>query len=160
MSKQTIKVQLDRTVPVDWSIFKLSAVGSETLVETDQGFVRASCLAPEHRLIEHGGSSVDIEWVDRRDFSADDLRAYPDLNPVVIPAGQFGFGIPRRNTILSPNQMIWAERQGGIHLAFGSARRLAPEPFKLRNQGIPVSYVVLVCSRPAMFNAEGMWLPC
>ena len=160
MSTQTFQVRTDTTVPVDSSIFNLRAVGSETMVETDQGLLPAKSLTTQHRLREHRGLFVDIEWVERLDLSAENLNKYPGLNPVLIPAGLFGPGLPRRNTVLSPSQKIWAKRSDGIPGAFGSARMLAPDPLKFHEQDIAVSYIVLACSRPVMFNAEGMWLSC
>ena len=103
---------------------------------------------------------VAIEWVELLELSPKELRRYPGLKPVLIPAGYFGLGLPRRNTILSPAQKLWAERPGGSHIAFGSARMLAPNPKLFHEQDIAVSYVTLACSRPTMFNAEGIWVPC
>ena len=160
MSTQTFQVRADTGVPVDRSIFNLSALGSETMVDSDQGPVLAKSLTTQHRLKGHQGFYADVEWVERLDLSADDLNKYPDLKPVVIPAGYFGPGLPRRDTLLSPGQKLWAECPGGSHIAFGSARMLAPDPLQFRDKDIAISYIVVACSRPTMLNAEGMWLSC
>ena len=160
MSTQTFQVRADTGVPVDRSIFNLSAFGSQTMVDSDQGFVPAKSLTPQHRLKCHRGILSDIKWVERLDLSGDDLNKYPDLKPVVIPTGYFGPGLPRRDTLLSPGQKLWAECQGGSYIAFGSARMLAPDSSQFREQDIAISYIVLACSSPTFFNAEGMWLSC
>ena len=102
MSTQTFQVRADTGVPVDRSIFNLSALGSETMVDSDQGPVLAKSLTTQHRLKCHRGLYADIEWIERLDLSAYDLNRYPDLKPVVIPAGYFGPRLPRRDTLLSP----------------------------------------------------------
>ena len=121
MSTQTFQVRADTCVPVDRSIFNLSAFGSETMVDSDQGLLPAKFLTTQHRLKCHRGLHADIEWIERLDLSAYDLNRYPDLKPVVIPAGYFGTGLPRRDTLLSPGQKLWAKRPGGTQSH--SARR-------------------------------------
>ena len=64
MSSQTFQVRADTTLPVDRSIFNLSAVGSESMVESDLGLVPAKSLTTQHRLKEHRGLFVDIEWIE------------------------------------------------------------------------------------------------
>ena len=160
MSTQSFQVRADTNAPADRSIFDLSAMGSETMVDTDLGLVPAKKLTTQHRLRTHGNGFATIEWVDRLGFSPQDLRKYRGLKPVLIPAGYFGPGLPRRSTVLSPRQMVWSKRPGGSHLAFGSARMLSPDPTHFQDQDISVSYVALACSRPVMFNAEGIFLSC
>ena len=160
MSNETFQVRADTSVPVDRSIFNLSAMGSESMVETDHGLVPARHLTTQHRLRSHVDGFAAIEWVERLELGSEDLRKFPGLKPVLIPADHFGPGLPRRNTVLSPRQMVWAEMPGGSHLAFGSARMLSPYPTHFQDQDIAVSYVVLACSRPVMFNVEGIWLSC
>ena len=113
MSNQTIQVRAGTNVPVDRCIFNFSAMGSESMVETDHGLVPAKYLTTQHRLRTQADGFAAIEWVDCLDLSAENLRRYPGLKPVLIPAGHFGPGLPRRNTVLSPLQMVWAEKSGG-----------------------------------------------
>ena len=63
-------------------------------------------VTTQHRLRSHVDGFATIEWVERLELSSEDLRKYPGLKPVLIPADHFGPDVPRRNTVLSPRQMV------------------------------------------------------
>lgn len=160
MSEQTSEVRRDVAISVDPSVFNIRAFGAETLIDTDVGCVSAGELTLNHRLRSLNSGYIAIDWVRRLHLDACDLQRYPDLTPVLILAGQFRPGVPRRNIILSPSQRIWTGEDDADPGVFGSANALAEDPLSLRNREISVSYIVVACSRPAFLRAEGIWVSC
>ncbi|MBD3765558.1 MAG: Hint domain-containing protein [Rhodobacterales bacterium] len=133
-----------------------------TRIETPQGPVPVQALAVDDLVLTRDHGAQPIRWIGRRDLTADDLRARPQLVPVRISAGALGPGLPERDLVVSPQHRVL---MGGwkAELLFGEDEVLAAAQHLLGCPGIgraapgPVSYIHLMFDRHELVLSEGAW---
>ncbi|MGB3177703.1 MAG: Hint domain-containing protein [Albidovulum sp.] len=78
--------------------------GSE--IATDCGPVCVEDLRLGDRVLTRDHGYKTIQWIGARHFSAKDLKAHPQLRPMIIRAGAFGQDMPLRDLTVSPQHRM------------------------------------------------------
>ncbi|MDJ0993235.1 MAG: Hint domain-containing protein [Dinoroseobacter sp.] len=160
MSEKRVLVKPGAKRPVNPSVFGLRAFSEETILDTHLGPVPAKDVTPQHLLQALDGSFVEIEWIQRLNLDATTLKQYPDLKPVLIEAGQFGPGAPRRNTLVSRSHTVLAGEKSDKVSCFGSALLWSKYPTLFDDRSFDFTYIVIACQRTVFVSAEGLWFAC
>ena len=133
-----------------------------TLVATIRGERPVEDLRPGDRVITRDNGLQEIRWAGRRDLSARDLRAMPDLHPVLIRAGALSRGMPERDMLVSPNhRMLVASERAEI--MFGEREVLVAAKHLTGLDGIDraqvpsVTYIHLMFAHHQVILADGAW---
>ena len=96
-----------------------------TEIATHRGPVPIEDLCAGDRVLTRDNGYRPIRWIGARRFDADMLAAYPELQPVRIPAGALGAGCPARNIVVSPQHRMLLTGAEAIRLAGESEILLA-----------------------------------
>jgi hypothetical protein len=116
----SVELTFQSPTPLTDSSFKVSSDGVEgteiaacyacgTHILTDRGEVEIENLRLTDRVVTAGGALRPVKWIGRR---ALDIARHPDpiaVRPVIVSAGAFGDGLPRRDLWLSPGHNIASE---------------------------------------------------
>lgn len=145
----------DDDLPDDRALARLRAFGDQTLITTERGPIPAKDLTAADRVRARTGEYVGIDWVEKMTLGPDFFEYHPDLRPVLLCEGDLGDG-PRRNVVLSPEQMIWRERDGAGE--FRRAGDLSPYANLFRKRMPAVTYVAFQCTKPTVIDADGLWV--
>lgn len=108
---------------------------------------------------DHG--AVPIRWIGQRALSSCELALNPKLNPILIPKGALGAGLPRRDLQVSPQHRMLIRSKIAQRL-FGEHEVLIPACKLLGHQGITqhtpkegVTYIHLLFDRHEILISDG-----
>jgi hypothetical protein len=82
-----------------------------TAIATPQGEVPVERLRIGDAVQVRGGMARRIRWIGRREVSAAEMAAAPELRPVLLRRGALGPDVPRQDLYLSPQHAVLA---GGL----------------------------------------------
>ncbi|MFD2175325.1 Hint domain-containing protein [Rhodobacter lacus] len=147
---------------IEVAIYDVPCFTPGTLIETKRGRVAVEDLGPGDKLLTRDNGYQKIRWIGRRDLSAADLAAHPQLQPVRIARGALGEGLPEHDILVSPQHRMLIS---GIRaeLFFGEAEVLAAALHMVGQPGIErvavqeISYLHLMCDAHEIIRAEGAW---
>ncbi|NGM46659.1 hypothetical protein G5B31_14050 [Rhodobacter sp. SGA-6-6] len=134
-----------------------------TLIATDRGEVRVEKLREGDRVLTRDSGYQEIRWIGRRDLSADELAAAPQLNPVRIRKGALGLNLPERDLVVSPQHRMLitgsrAELLFGEQEVLVAATHLAGRPGIAQEDAADgVGYIHLLFDRHEIVRANGAW---
>lgn len=158
MSKRIVQVKADTRIPSNDNIFALRGFSEETMLETNLGPIPAKDLTTHHLIRSMNGTYLSVEVVQRLELDASDLKRFAHLKPVLLKAGQFGLGAPRRDTLVSRDHTIWSGEKNGKGVGFfGSSAMWAHDPDQLREHSFSFTYIAFACERAGFIRAEGLW---
>jgi hypothetical protein len=131
-----------------------------TRIRTPAGDVPVEELAAGDLVLTHDGRAVPLLWTGSRTVSADDLRRFPALRPIRLPAGSLGKGSPARDLYVSPQHRVlmtgWkAELLFGLPEILVPAKALAGDIAGPALGTEAVEYFHLVCERHEIILSEG-----
>ncbi|MGP9805246.1 Hint domain-containing protein [Paracoccus sp. NSM] len=132
-----------------------------TLIETARGTLKIEDLR-EGDLVQTRNGMKALRWIGKRRLDAVDLRANPKLLPVIVPAGAFGNGLPKRDISFSPQHRLLI-RSAIAERMFGSAEVLVPVKQLVGYAGIDtqgdaqnVTYFHLMFDKHEIVSVEGI----
>ena len=132
-----------------------------TLIGTARGTLKIEDLR-EGDLVQTRNGLKALRWIGKRRLDAVDLRANPKLLPVVVPAGAFGNGLPKRDISFSPQHRVLI-RSAIAERMFGSAEVLVPVKQLVGYAGIDiqgdaqnVTYFHLMFDKHEIVSVEGI----
>ncbi|NAZ35236.1 Hint domain-containing protein [Rubellimicrobium sp. CFH 75288] len=135
---------------------------SGTLIATPSGERPVEAIRPGDLVLTADGAAQPVVWIGRRTLSAADLLLNPRLRPVIVPAGLFGPGLPRRDLGLSPQHRI-VIRGGAVDLLAGCGGRALAPAIHFVGHGArrapvtgPVTYHHLLFERHEIVLSEGL----
>lgn len=108
-----------------------------TLVETPAGAVRIETLKAGDLVMTQNGVKP-VSWAGKRRLDVVDLSHNPKLQPVRIPAGALGNGLPNADVTFSPQHRI-VVRSAIAQQMFGTAEVLVPVKHLVGHEGIEVA---------------------
>ena len=73
-----------------------------TVIATPTGERRVEDLCIGDRVLTRDNGLQEIRWIGSCRLAAEDLRAAPDLRPVLIRSGALDFGLPEQDILVSP----------------------------------------------------------
>lgn len=132
-----------------------------TQIDTPTGERAVETLAVGDLVLNDEGVAVPIRWIGRRRVSAAEVALFPDLRPVIVPAGLFGPGQPHSPLGLSPQHRI-ALTGWQIELLFGCDEVLLPavhlpQSAAMRAKGPgPFEYFHLLFDRHEIVISNGL----
>lgn len=134
-----------------------------TLIETDRGPVAVEALSAGDRVLTRDHGFQTLRWVGRRDLTAAEVQASPQLRPVRIAKGALGPGQPTRDMTVSPqHRILLAGAQ--TELVAGEPEVLAPAIHLAGRPGIAldtltggVSYIHILFDRHEIVLSDGIW---
>lgn len=132
------------------------------MILTDQGEVAVENLHPGDRVLTRDNGFQTIRWTGRRDLSLAELIADPRFNPVCIPAGALGAGLPERDMVVSPQHRMLltgtlAELMFGEHEVLVPARHLVGWAGITQRQTRGISYIHILFDQHEIVRADGAW---
>lgn len=133
------------------------------LILTDQGPRPVETLRPGDLLITRDHGAQPLRWVCRRTLSAADLRARPQLRPVILRKDSLAPGVPDRDMAVSPQHRMLLDGWRA-ELLYGASEVLAParglvNDLTVRSAGAeaPVTYIHLLLDRHEIIRADNAW---
>jgi Ca2+-binding RTX toxin-like protein len=133
-----------------------------TLIATDRGEVRVENLRLGDRVLTRDAGYQPIQWIGRRDLSAEELAAAPKLNPVRIAKGALGLNLPERDLVVSPQHRMLmtgtrAELLFGEHEVLVAAGHLTAVAGVRQEAPAGLSYIHLMFDSHEIIRANGAW---
>lgn len=132
-----------------------------TMIETPKGAVAIETLKVGDLVTTRHGEKP-LKWLGKRRLDVIDLMGNPKLLPVVIPAGSFGNGLPRRKLALSPQHRVLV-RSALAKRMFGAQEVLIPAKSLIGHNGTAtdgatreVTYIHLMFDEHTTVLAEGL----
>lgn len=144
----------DESIPVD-ARWPYAGLAPMTRVRTSFGDVYAVALRKGDLLKTRSGEFKPIVWLDRIMLDDEFLQSMRDSNPIVLAAGSVARGLPKRDVLVSPRQVI--SSQSDMHQA-REAGDLLGRPNVRRKYETGMSYTVFHLGRTEEILCEGMWL--
>ncbi len=134
-----------------------------TRIATPKGERRVEDLEIGDKVITRDHGAQVIRWVGKRDMSALKLSENPHLQPVLIPQGALGKGLPERDMLVSPNHRVMISTPE-VDLHFNQAEVLVPAKH-LVESGIAVqticatgtSYIHFMFDNHEVVLSDGAW---
>lgn len=77
-----------------------------TSIATPKGEVLVEDLRVGDEVITRDNGIQEIRWVGEKELNGRQLQQNPHLQPVLIPRGSFGHGLPERDMMVSPNHRM------------------------------------------------------
>ena len=139
----------------------LICVARGTLIGTPDGPVPVETLMPGDMVLTADGRAEELRWIGSRRVSAGELRADPDLRPVLVGRDALGKGLPARDLLVSPQHriLIYGWR---AELFFGETEVLVPAKALINDHDIRtgdwsrgVEYFQLLLDRHEIILTEG-----
>lgn len=84
----------------------LQCFAAGTLIDTPNGPLRVEDLRPGDAVTTLDQGAQPLVWTGRRALSAAELAANPNWQPIRIPAGALGAGLPHRDLLVSPQHRV------------------------------------------------------
>ncbi len=127
-----------------------------TLIATDRGWRPVERLRRSDRLVTRDNGLRRIAWAGRRDVGYHDLRATPELAPVLVQRNAFGEGRPSRDMMVSPNHRFLATGTDGEEVLI-AVRHLLDRPGVIATPALGVSYLHVLLETHEVILANGVW---
>jgi hypothetical protein len=142
--------------PASRTIWDLPGFGPLTPVETDHGPYPAQALRVRDRVRLRSGRFCPISRVDRYQLDEAFLDRNEHAQPVLVPAGRLGYGLPKAPVLLSPGQKLAVGP--GSSPTLHKARDLLDAGIALRRPERFLTYVVFSFEEPEDVCSNGLWL--
>lgn len=126
-----------------------------TRVRTSFGDVYAVALRKGDLVKTRNGEFKPIVWLDRIMLEDEFLQNMVDSNPILLPAGSVARGLPRKDVLVSPRQII--PRQGDF-MEMRDAGSLVGRPNVRRKFETSLSYTIFHTGETEDVLVEGMYL--
>lgn len=129
-----------------------------TRILTPNGPAAVETLRPGDAISRYGGGRATVRFVTKRELTADEIQAYPEAAPILLPRGLLGPSTPQADLIVSPLHRVLIEdelieRLFGVSAAFVPARDVPGARHAQANQG--VTYIHLLADRHEAVIANG-----
>jgi hypothetical protein len=134
----------------------LPGFGPLTPVETDHGPYPSQALRVRDRVRLRSGRFCPIVRVDRYQLDEAFLEHNEDAQPVLVPAGRLGYGLPKAPMLLSPGQKLSVG--SASNPMFHTARDLLDAGIAFRRPERFLTYVVFSFEEPEDVCSNGLWL--
>lgn len=132
------------------------------MISTDRGEVAVEQLRAGDLVMTRDHGLQPIAWIGSRKLGLADLIAQPRLQPVQIGQGALGYGLPLRDTLVSPQHRMLIE--GALpEMLFGEAEVLVAATHLTALDGVRqmltpgVTYIHLLLKRHEIICANGAW---
>lgn len=126
-----------------------------TLIATDKGQRPVETLGRGDRVVTRDNGLRRVVWAGRRVLSRDDLKAVPELQPILVRRDTPGIG-PDRDTIVSPNHRFLVPDEDGVECLVPAAE-LLHMPGIRRVPVLGVSYLHILCEAHEVVLGNGAW---
>ncbi len=125
-----------------------------TLIATETGEVPVETIRPGDRVMTVDNGPQVVRWVGHRSIGRAELRACPNLRPVVIRKNAFG---NRRRMLVSPQHgmIIRNRRQARLLRAKHAAEAFGGKVARIDRHCTAVTYIHLMFERHELIYAEG-----
>jgi hypothetical protein len=138
--------------PTDWTVPGLLG---KSRVRTSVGEVAVGSLKEGDSILSTSGRMVRIRRVDRINLDHSFLQYHPEAHPVCILASAFGRGLPERDLIVSPGQVL-AFKKGLFPLRPMKAGEITGNSSVARAVHGALTYCVIELDQPTYVYAEGV----
>lgn len=130
--------------------------GPLTRVETDYGHYPAQTLRVRDRVRLRSGRYCTITRIDRILLDEAFLTRNHDAQPVLIPVGRLGYGLPAEPVLVAPGQKL-SDRQR-LPASLSTAQDLARAGLAHRRPEQFLTYVIFSFPEPEDVCSGGLWL--
>ncbi len=125
-------------------------------VSTNFGELPIEALRRRDMVKTQSGAYRAVEWVDAIRLDADFMSRHPGAHPVQIRAKSLGSGVPNRNILVSPGQIICPNGLIG-NLGTALAEDILGYPGICRMQQTEMVYYRFHCGSAETVCIEGAW---
>ena len=133
-----------------------------TAIATPKGEVAVENLQIGDRVLTRDNGIQTINWVGQKRIDFEQLKALPELRPILIKAGAIGDGQPERDMLVSPSHRMLIVSELA-QLYFEQSEVLVAAKYMLNMEGVEVSnqpyvtYVHFICDNHEIVLADGAW---
>ncbi|TDL83637.1 Hint domain-containing protein [Palleronia sediminis] len=133
-----------------------------TRIATPCGEREVETLREGDRIITRDAGIQEICWVGQKRLTHADLVAAPELRPVLIRQGALGYGLPERDTLVSPNhRMLMTMDTRTRYLPeremLVPAIELCAGPGAAQVEALGMTYIHLMFDCHQMILSNGTW---
>ncbi|MBK0327084.1 Hint domain-containing protein [Rhodobacteraceae bacterium F11138] len=125
-------------------------------VTTNFGELPIQALRLRDMVKVQSGAYREVQWIDEIRLDADFLSRHPEAQPVHLRAKALGPGLPSRNTLVSPAQVICNDGPGDTRKT-GPAADFQGRPNIHRAPQVEITYYRFHCGEPVTVCVEGAW---
>ncbi|MGB0799254.1 MAG: Hint domain-containing protein, partial [Planktomarina sp.] len=133
----------------------------ESLIETKDGLVKMSDLAPGDMVLTRDNGFQPLVWKYQRALTRSWFNANPQSKPVVVKQGAFGEGVPNRDLMVSPGHLMLASDPNlacnGSTEVLIPARQMVTNDKVIRHTPNNTAYIHLLFETHQVVRVDGMW---
>lgn len=133
-----------------------------TRIATPNGEVTVENLKVGDRVLTRDNGIQPITWIAQKRLDHTQLKAVPQLRPILIKARAIGDGLPERDMLVSPShRMLIVSNYAELY--FGQSEVLISAKHMLAMDGVEVSnqpyitYIHVMCANHEIVLADGAW---
>ncbi len=141
----------------------MTCVTPGTAIATPRGEVMAEDLRIGAKLVTRDHGIQEIRQIGTTQLKVRRLSLDPHLQPVFVPKGALGHGLPERDTMVSPQRrwMVSSDRVGTRterqELLMGAKHLIGPGSEVTAVQTMRVTYIYILCERTEVLLTNGAW---
>ena len=133
-----------------------------TQIATPKGEVAVEKLKVGDRVLTRDNGIQTINWVGQKRVDFEQLKALPEMRPILIKAGAIGDGQPERDMLVSPSHRMLIQSELA-QLYFEQSEVLVAAKHMLLMDGVEMSnqpyvtYVHFICKNHEIVLSDGAW---
>ncbi len=125
-------------------------------VSTIFGELPIHALRRRDKVRTRSGAFRDVQWIDEIRLDADFLARHPEGYPVQLRCSVLAPGLPARNMLVSPAQVVCTDGLIGAHKT-GPAAEFQSHPGIFRAPQAEITYFRFHCGEPVIVCIDGAW---
>ena len=131
-------------------------------IATPKGERLAETITVGDRILTRDHGIQTVSWAGHRSLAADELKAAPELRPVLISAGSLGADQPERDMLVSPHhRMLLVSDVAREHFGESEVLVAAKDMTKMpgvKTVNVPsINYLQFLFDRHEVILADGTW---
>jgi Hint domain-containing protein len=136
----------------------LAGMSSTAMILTEDERVPLEWLAVGDRVVTRDGGLQTVRWIARTALTMQHIKVLPELAPVTIRAGAQSAGLPERDVITSPSQLVRMTGADGRDVLVTADTVGEPIYPGTQTKRAVVTYLNVLLDGHHLVDVEGLWM--